>query len=239
MRRIALGLVVGCAAFTAAASPARAQGTMRMRFSDAGPTADLTPSQRVFATAYLRAVTGSDVRQYTRLVHPASLACRREDNEEFFVDVFARHQGLSAREPQVLVESLPPRLQLFDFIAKQGFDYPVRPTHLFHVDVISTGEKQLRLGAFSVLLDGSWYEVLPCPTTEAVTRYRAKKAQAAADDAKARELARLMQDQLRAEIMALLKEGKTVAAIKKYREATGADLAMAKRVVEVLESRPR
>lgn len=239
MRRIVLGLAAGCAVLTAAAPSATAQNTMRMRFSDAGPTADLTPSQRTFAAAYVRAVTGPDVRQYMRLVHPASLACRRKDNEEFFADMFARHQGLSAPEPQVLVESLPATLQLFDFMAKEGFGYPVRPTHVFHVDVISTGNKQRSLGAFSVLLDGSWYEVLPCPTAEAAAQYRAKKAQAAADEAKARELARSMRDPLRAEIVGLLREGKKVSAIKKYREATGVDLAMAKRVVEALESRPR
>ena len=239
MRRITLGLVAGCVVLIIAAPPATAQNTMRMRFGDAWPTEELTPSQRAFAKAYLRAVTGPDVWQYMRLVHPASLACRRKDNEEFFADVFAQHHGLAAREPQVLVESLPPALPLFDFMAKQGFDYPVRPSHLFHVDVISTGDQQRRLGAFSVLLDGSWYEVLPCPTAEAAAQYRAKKAQLAADETKARELAASMHDPLRAEIVALLNEGKKVSAIKKYSEVTGVDISMAKRVVEALQSQLR
>jgi hypothetical protein len=239
MRRIARGLVAGCAMVAAAVPSATAQETMRMRFGDKWPTADLTRSQRTFAKAYLRAVTEPDVRRYMRLVHPASLACRRKENEEFFADLFARHHGLSTRQPQVLVESLPPAALLFDFIAKQGFTYPVRPTHVFHVDVISTGDDQRRLGAFSVLVDGSWYEVLPCPNAEAAARYRTKKAQAATDDAKARELAASMRDPLRAEIVALLKEGKKVSAIKKYGEVTGVDLAMAKRVVEAVRAQLR
>lgn len=40
---------------------------------------------------------------------------------------------------------------------------------------------------------------------------------------------------LEAELRALLAEGRTIEAIKRYREATGADLATAKEAVEALE----
>jgi hypothetical protein len=238
MRTITLGLAIGCAMVTSTAPSATAQTTMRMQFGDVPPTEDLTPSQRTFATAYVHALTGRDSRQYRRLVHPASLACWRKDNEEIFEDVFARHQGLVVREPRITVESLPPTLKLFDFMAKQGLDYPVRPTHAFYVD-LSTATDGRMLAAFSVFLDRSWYEVLPCPTAAAAAQYRAKKVRDAADEAKARELAASMHDPLRAELLALLKEGKSVSAMKKYAEVTGVDLAMARRVVKAMESPPR
>jgi hypothetical protein len=238
IRSMRLGVAIGFAMLTIATPSATAQTTMRMQFGDTPPTEKLTMSQRTFATAYVRAVTGRDLRQYRRLIHPASLACWRPDNEEIFQDVFSRHQGLVVRDPRITVESLPPTLKLFDFMAKQGLDYPVRPTHAFYVDLSTATDGRL-LAAFSVLLDRSWYEVLPCPTAEAVVRYREKKAKDTADETKARELAASVRDPLRAELLALLKEGKSVSAMKKYAEVTGVDLAMARRVVKAMESPPR
>lgn len=238
MRGVTLGVAVGCAVLTVAVAPATAQTTMRMQFGDTPPTENLTPSQRTFADAYVRAVTGREVAAYTRLIHPASLACQRKDNEEIFADLVARRQGLPAHAPRVAVESLPPTVKLFDFLAKQGLEYPARPTHALSID-LSTGNDARMLGAFIMLVGGSWYEVIPCPTAAAAAQHRAKKARDAADEAQARELAASMRDPLRAEIRALLEEGKSVSAMKKYAEVTGVSLAMAKRVITALESKPR
>jgi hypothetical protein len=51
---------------------------------------------------------------------------------------------------------------------------------------------------------------------------------------RAQSLAAQLADPLRAEIVALAKRGQRVEAIKRYATASGEDLAIAKRVVELL-----
>ena len=52
-----------------------------------------------------------------------------------------------------------------------------------------------------------------------------------------RDLASSVKEPLLSELKAMLREGQKVSAIRKYRDASGADLSTAKRVVELLESR--
>ncbi len=238
MRRVAIAVVIGSTMLAAAGVRAEAQ-TARMRFGDKPPTADLTPSQRAFTRDYVSAITGHDLGHRKRLVHPASLACQGKENEDFFQELYARHQGTATHQPPVAVESLPPTLSIFETFAKYGYRYPVRPTHAFYVDLVPTGPKQKSVVAFSILDGGSWYEVLPCPTPEGLVAYRARKAQAAVDDAAAQELARSLPDSVRTQITVLLREGGRVAAMKKYAELSGQSLAVAKRVVELVESARR
>ncbi len=222
-----------------ATDPASAQ-TTTVRFGGSEPTADLTPSQRRFVDSLLPAIAGNDPTRYARLVHPASLACRNKDNEDVFAEQFARRLGLvPARTPQVTVQELPPQMALFEYMAKNGFPAPVRPTHAIHVDLGQIGTKDRSLVAFVAPERGSWYEVHPCPTADGVAQFRARKARDTDEKAKANELATSLRDPLRAEIVALLRSGQKVGAIKRYQEATGVGLAMAKRVVEGLESSSR
>ena len=222
-----------------AASLASAQ-TTTVRFGGSEPTADLTLSQRRFVDSLLPAIAGTDVNRYVRLVHPASLACRTKEAEDVFAEQFARRQGLvAARRPQVTIQELPRQMALFEYMAKNGFPSPVRPTHALHVDLGTIGTKDRSLVAFIALERGSWYEVHPCPTAEGVAQFRARRVRDAEEQSKAKELATSLGDPLRSELRALLGGGKKIGAIKRYQEATGVSLAMAKRVVEALESSTR
>jgi hypothetical protein len=235
VRSFGIAVVLG----VAAADLASAQ-TTSVRFGGSEPTAELTPSQQRFADSLLLAIAGHDPSRYARLVHPASLACRNKDNEEVFADRVAWRQGIvTARKPYVTIQELPSQMKLFDHMAKNGYPTPVRPTHAIHVDLGRVGKTDRSLIAFVVSERGSWYEVDPCPTREAVAQFRANKVREAAERSKANELATSLRGPLRAEIIALLKEGQKVGAIKRYRDATGVDLAMANRVVEALESSTR
>jgi hypothetical protein len=157
-----------------------------------------------------------------------------------FAEQLARRMGLTAAgRPHVTIQELPAQMAFFDFMAKNGFPSPVRPTHAIHVDLGTIGNKDRSLVAFVVSDRGSWYEVHTCPTPDGVAQFRARKAREGEERSKATELAASLQGPLRAEIMTLLKAGQKVSAIKRYREATGVDLALAKRVVEALESSTR
>jgi len=70
----------------------------------------------------------------------------------------------------------------------------------------------------------------PLPAT-----FRAAKKKGAAQDARVKALAAALADPLRAEILALVKAGKKIDAVKHYQAASGEDLTTAKSVVEALD----
>lgn len=209
----------------------------RMRFGDTWPTTDLTPAQSTFAKAYLAAITGSDIERYKKLLHPATRACINKETTPFFQTVFDRRIGRSAPNAKLSVETLPAKFAMFDGFAAQGMVYAVRPTHAFYIDLVSTLKKDESIVAFSALDHGVWYEVLPCPTAKALDDIKQREAKGAAEMAKARQLAASIQDPLRAEMLALVKEDRRMSAAKRYSDATHVDFTLARRVVDALEEK--
>jgi hypothetical protein len=219
-----------------AALPANAQ---IVHFGDAPPTTVLTTSQRRFAESYLAAVTGSDIEQYKRLLHPATRTCMNKDNADYFQTIFDRRVGKIANNPRLSVEKLPEKFEMFDAMSARGWKYDVRPTHAFHIDLVSTGAKQSAIAAFSALDAGVWYEVLPCPNGKALIDMREAKLRDEAEWAKARRLASSLRDPLRGEVLAFLKQDRPVSAAKRYSEAAHVNLTLASRVIDVLEKEKR
>ena len=208
-----------------------------MQLGDAPPTTILTKSQRDFAEAYLAAVTGSEIENYKYLLHPATRACMNKDNADFFKTIFDRRVGKDSIKPVLSVENLPEKFAMIEAMNARGWKYDVRPSHAFHIDLVSTGPKQSSLVVFSALDAGVWYEVLPCPNGKALLDMREAKLRDEAQWAKARKLAASMRNPLRAEVMAFIKQDRPVSAAKRYAEATRSDLTLASRVVDVLEKK--
>lgn len=220
-----------------AALPLNAQ--IGMQFGDAPATTVLTTSQRTFAESYLAAVTGSDIERYKRLLHPATRACMNKDNADYFKTIFDRRVGKDATNPVLSVERLPAKFAMIDAMDARGWKYDVRPTHAFHIDLVSTGPKQSAIAVFSALDAGVWYEVLPCPNGKALIDMRQAKLRDEAEWAKARKLAGSLRDPLRGEVLAFLKQDRPVSAAKRYSEGAHVDLTLASRVVDVLEKEKR
>jgi hypothetical protein len=94
------------------------------------------------------------------------------------------------------------------------------------------------VGVLLVVFDaGRWYAVLPCPRPDTIAKMHAKKEESAKLDKRAQQLAATLSDPLRAEIMDLLKHGRRIGAMKRYSAASGEDLTMASRVLELLAPR--
>ena len=206
-----------------------------MQLGDAPPTTILTKSQRDFAEAYLAAVTGSDIDSYKYLLHPSTRACMNKDNADFFKTIFDRRVGKDSIKPVLSVEKLPEKFDMFDAMNARGWKYEVRPTHAFHIDLVSKGPKQSSLVAFSALDAGVWYEVLPCPNGKALLDMRQAKLRDDAEWMRARQLAKSLHGPLRLEVLAFLKQDRPVSAAKRYSEAKHVDLTLASRVIDVLE----
>ena len=233
MRTTGRSLTFASILVASAALPLNAQ--IGMHFGDAEPTTVLTTSQRKFAESYLAAVTGSDIERYKRLLHPATRACMNKDNADYFKTIFDRRVGKVSTNPVLSVEKLPEKFEMFDAMSARGWKYDVRPTHAFHIDLVSTGPKQSAIAAFSALDAGVWYEVLPCPNGKALIDMRQAKLRDEAEWARARSLAAALRNPLRAEVLAFLKQDRPVSAAKKYSDGAHVDLTLASRVIDVLE----
>jgi hypothetical protein len=162
MRRITRSLALSSILVATTALPLVAQ--IDVRFGDVPPTTVLTATQREFAESYLAAVTGMDTERYEMMLHPTTLACMNSGNADYFKMIFERRTGKDAVNPRLSVEKLPTKFGVIDAMNAQGWNYTVRPTHAFHIDLVSTGATQSLIIAFAVLDGRTWYEVLPCPS---------------------------------------------------------------------------
>jgi hypothetical protein len=233
MRSSERSLTIASILIASAALPLNAQ--IGMHFGNAPATTVLTTSQRTFAESYLAAVTGSDIERYKLLLHPATRACMNKDNADYFNTIFDRRVGKDTINPVLSVEKLPEKFAMLDVMNARGWKYDVRPTHAFHIDLVSTGPKQSALAVFSALDAGVWYEVLPCPNGKALIDMRQAKLRDEAEWAKARKLAASLRNPLRGEVLALLKQDRPVSAAKRYSVDAHVDLTLASRVIDVLE----
>lgn len=182
MRSTGRSFVIALILVASAAFPLAAQN--RMRIGDQWPTTDLTASQRRFAEAYLAAVKGPDIEPYKRLLHPATLACMNKDNADFFNGTFKRRVNQAAPNPGLSVETLPAKFPMFDALNAHGWNYPLKPTHAFHIQLVSAPPvanlnqlpkqtiRDVSIIAFAAQDNGVWYEVLPCPSKQALDAMR-------------------------------------------------------------------
>ena len=214
-------LILTLTAAAALASSAGAQGTM-------------LPAHRTFAQGYVSAITSPDIERYKKLLHPRTRACINAQNADFFNSVFERRVNRVARNPQTRVEKLKD-FRMFHPTRSNGLSYPARPSHIFHIDLISGGPRQSALIIYAVREAGLWYEVLPCPSAKSLEMMRESQRRDAAETLRARALADSLQDPLRTELLNLLQAEGPVSATRRYAEVTMQDLTMARRVVKALE----
>jgi len=224
--------LISLIAIAAAASRLDAQDLVRA--GDASPALQMTPAQQTFANAYLSAITGPDIERYKRLIHPRTRACMNAENADFFNKVFERRVRRVAKNPSMSVERVKDAA-MFSSTRSNGLNYPSRPSHLIHINLISTGSKQYSVSAFVVRENGLWYEVLPCPSAKSLVMMRESQRRDAEENLKARAMADSLQEPVRAELLALLQETGPVSAAKWYAETAQLDLTMARRVVKALE----
>jgi len=207
------------------------------RAAVAQPGADaIEPGHRKFAADYMAAAASGDAQRMRALIHPKSLACVTEANRDFFDELLARSMrpGLSGAHRLTSVRRI-------DLAEPPGVPpgmgaYPVAPTHRIQIDVVSGPNRSLTIVRDLALVDGGWRTVVVCPTAEGLAAFRNARQAGEQEQARARSLAAAIDAPLAVELRALLKEGRRVEAIERYRGASGEGLAMSRRVVELLEA---
>jgi hypothetical protein len=186
----------------------------------------------VFAKRFIEAIGSKSPEHRKALVHPKSLACINAQTEPFYNEIFSRQ--LKYKIPANCKSVVTPIPANYPSMFKGQFDYPLLPTHQIQIDFDTGPHSGTTIVLFVVYDAKRWYEVLPCPRPEIITRMQAAKEAAVKQEQRAQLLAAQLSEPLRTELIELAKKGRRVEAIKKYSSTSGVDLAIANRVVELL-----
>ena len=172
------------------------------------------------------------------LVHPATFQRIDEHNRDFFLEYLSREAERAIPETyRVTTAAIAPDAQL---PFEGPFVYPVRPTLSLEIDFEVPPRGSVTM-IRSVLVDddGVWWLVFALPTEATVARMQRSKADVDQIEQIASGLARRIDAPLRGELKALLRDGRKISAIKRYREVSREGLRVAKAVIDVLEAEAR
>jgi hypothetical protein len=195
------------------------------------------PAQQQFADAWMAAIKSQDVAKLKALFHPATLACINNSNRDFFDFNFKDELrngawlGTSYQIESIHSLSRPPPMGGFP---EDGFAYPVEPTHQLQIDAETKDHRTMILLRFLAQANGRWYTVDPCPNAKGLTLFAQQRAESERQMAEGAALAAGMPESLRTEIKQLLAQGYLFDATDRYREATGADLRTAMKVINAM-----
>ena len=185
-----------------------------------------------FIARYVAAVNAGAEDDIVALFHPATRACMVEANQDFFDYVLANELKRSIPDDYRL--TVTPVADDETLLMAGMLAYPARPSHTLQIDFENGAYSGTTIYSYAIDDGGAWHTVIGCPTPEAVAMFREARVRALEQEEHARELAAQAPADLRAEIEALMTEGKRIAAIKRYAEAASVDLALARDVVELI-----
>jgi hypothetical protein len=223
MRRFATPALMLLLAFTASCSSSHAGHINRPATIDE------------FVKSYVASMNARDLATNRALWHSKSLACITPDSSVFYDRAFkisSRH-GIPA-DYKFAAKPIGPDEKL----AFEGYAvYPVRPAEEVQINYTRGLENSGSVVLWLVQEGKGWAEVFPCVSPEILQKFKNDLPDIKAHEEKIKALVDSLQDPLRSELLALLKEGKSSTAAARYAEAAKQDRATAMYVIEEMEYR--
>jgi hypothetical protein len=184
-----------------------------------------------FIEPWMQALQSKDPARVMRFVHPLVLRCINPQNREIFEGITAEETSYDLKGGYRIAKIAPMTGPMPEFLPADGFPIPVAPT--YEVDVEAGGIIFVR---YLAPVNGSWYEVFPCPNEKGVAFFHEQMAAGVAQKKRAQQLASELKDPLLDELKSLIKQRQFIDAIKRYQAVTGVDLTTAKMVIDVVRS---
>jgi hypothetical protein len=201
-------------------------------FSGAKPVAHPATINE-FVNQYVAAVNARDLAAYRSLLSSNSLACINTESNDFYDRAFQS----DLRHPIPAGYKFATKdIGKDDKLAFEGNAvFPVRPSQQVQIDY-TQGMENTGVLLFWLIHDSTgWSEVFPCATPETLKSFKAQLPEIKAHEEKTKALVAGLKEPLRAELIALLKQGKSSTAATRYAESTGADHETGMFVVEEME----
>ena len=196
----------------------------------------LEEDEREFINKFVEISNSGDIEQLKTIINKESLKCIDNDNQNFFEERFLKVVNYNIPDEYKIlflegIRELPEGEK--DEVAKFLYN-PIEPTHalMFAYKKNATGKFVYR----ELIKDEDGFSLLyACPTDNGLARFNEvlegrKKAFARAD-----KLFTELKDPLRGELIALLKKGDKISAVKKYVLDAKENTAYAITVINLLE----
>ena len=199
-----------------------------------GSSDSLTAEQIQFITSYVSAVNSNDLERLKKLIHPRYLDCINDSNRDYYDALFTRSIERSIPiNHEVTFETLSVEEVLADMEAsqKQGFTYPVRPTHQVQIDYAKSEYSFVTVSRKLSLHKGRYYEVSGCPAQKMIDRFREARVRKEESRKRSKVLFNELKGDILMELTVLMKQGKKIQAWKLYSEKTGESIGTAKDVL--------
>ena len=198
---------------------------------------ELAPPVKAFVNGYRQALHAKNQDQRRALMHPDYRRCMEGDAREYFEDLFRRECGHEI--PEAYEVSLTPLSK--EEVARQmkssramGMPYPAEPTHRLQLDFKTGPYASVTMLRYLVVAGDQVSEVSGCPGPPLLAKFRDLKVRKEQEWKRAVTLAGQVKDPLRSQLLTLIKEGRSVEAMKIYSESSGETLSTAKDVVALL-----
>ena len=175
---------------------------------------------RAFAARYVAAINAKDAARILAMYNSKSLACITPQTKDFYDAVMPVHA--SDHVPADYTISLLPVNENNLKALADSETFPVKPLNELHIDY-QQGEDSGSVVIYLVRENGRWVGDFPCATEMALKRYRDEAPQRRKLEAHYKALADGIQQPLRGELIAMLRDHKRGRAITRYHEASGQD----------------
>jgi hypothetical protein len=175
---------------------------------------------RAFATRYVAAINAKDASRVLAMYNSKSLACITPQTKEFYDAVMPVHS--SDHVPAGYMISLLPVNEDNLKALADSETFPVKPLNEVHIDY-QQGEESGTVVIWLTRENGRWVGDFPCATETALKRYRDQAPQRKELEAHYKAVADGIQQPLRSELIAMLRDHKHSSAVTRYHEASGQD----------------
>ncbi len=187
--------------------------------------------RNTFIEPWAQALQAKDPEKLVRFLHPQVQACRNAQTKEFFDDALGR----------LARDKIPPGYKITKIAPIEGPTLldSLLPADSFTRPVQATYEANIQSGTttfifFLAPVNGSWYQVIPCPNDKGMAMMRESIAKGAQEEKRTAQLVAELKDPLLSELKGLIQRDELIDAIHRYQAATGADLTTAHGVIEKL-----
>jgi len=184
-----------------------------------------------FAHAFVRILRTKDPDSMKAITHPKTLFCWRAAQQGLHDMLVRQSRHNFGSRYKISVTPISKNRKL---LMDNGVTYPVRPSHTLQIDFEGENYSGVTMVMQVVKEWGRWYQVLPCPSPEMIPHLDSIGNVRDLQEEQAKKLFADLKDPLRSEVVALAKQGKRIEAIQKLASATGEELWVARRVVEML-----
>jgi hypothetical protein len=188
----------------------------------------LPPDVKNFATQYIAAINAKDEARLTALYSSQSRACIAAEDRDFYKMALDTmwHEPIPSNATITVSAVNEGNLKAIESFGA----FPAKPTRELHIDYQVGNDGGLVI-VYLVTENGHWAADQPCPTAESVKQFHA------GDAARAhyKQMAQEIQEPLRAQLIAFLRQHDTASAIDRYHAASGQDKNTSMLVIDALQ----